>query len=56
MTSNRNVIKKLFDLEDNLQHEIDTNEFDTVRLALVHVRDGIQHLRDALSAEESIKR
>jgi hypothetical protein len=31
-------------------------EFDTVRHALVRVREGIQHVHDALSAEESIKR
>jgi protein-arginine kinase activator protein McsA len=55
MTSKQNVTKKLFDLEEDLQAEIDTNEFDTVRHALVHVRDGIQHLRDALTAEESIR-
>ncbi len=55
MTSSKNVIKKLFDLEDNLEQEIVDQEFDTVRHALVHIRDGIQHLRDALSAEESIR-
>ena len=56
MTSNKNVIKKLFDLEDNLENEIVENGSDAVRAALVHVRDGIQHLRDALTAEESMQR
>ena len=55
MTSPKNVIKKLFELEDALELEILEQEHDTVRHALVHVRDGIQHLADALSAEESIR-
>jgi hypothetical protein len=56
MTSKKNVIKKLFDLEEDLESEIVENDSDAVRHALVHVRDGIQHLRDALTAEESMQR
>ena len=56
MTSNKNVIKKLFDLEDNLQVAIEEHESDAVRLALVHVQESIKHVHDALSAEESMQR
>ena len=55
MTSKKTVIDKLFDLEDDLESEIVDQEFDTVRHALVRIREGIQHVRDALQAEESIK-
>jgi hypothetical protein len=56
MTSNKNVIKKLFDLEDNLQAAIEEHESDIVRAALVHVQEGIKHLHDTLTAEESMQR
>lgn len=56
MTSKKNVIKKLFDLEEDLEAAIVEQEHDTVRHALVHVREAIQHVHDALAAEESIER
>lgn len=53
MTERKSAIDKLFGLEDDLELEIATTEHDTVRHALVHVRDGIQHVHAALSAEEA---
>jgi hypothetical protein len=52
----KNVIKKLLDLEDDLQAEIEDNEYDTVRKALVNVRSAIAHVQDAVRSEEAQKR